>query len=173
MIACVDVDYRDGDGLAACVLCNDWTDAESCAAFTERIVGIQPYEPGQFYKRELPCLLAVLGKVRGTVDVVVVDGYVWLSDETEPGLGAHLYQALGKKIPVVGVAKTQYHGATAARPVLRGDSRRPLFVSAVGMDLDQACRCIQGMHGDHRLPTLLKQVDQLCRALGPGPMKPC
>jgi deoxyribonuclease V len=163
VIACVDVDYRDPNALAACVLFHDWTDAGGCEALTERIDAIQPYLPGQFYKRELPCILAVLGKVRASLDVVVVDGYVWLGDETSPGLGAHLYEALARKIPVVGVAKSRFHGATAARPVLRGSSQRPLYVTAVGIDLEQACRQIQGMHGDYRVPTLLKQVDHLAR----------
>jgi deoxyribonuclease V len=163
VIACVDVDYRDPEALAACVLFSDWTDAVSLEAVVKRIPAIQPYEPGQFYKRELPCLLAVLGKARANVDVVVVDGYVWLGDETRPGLGAHLHQALGGKVPVIGVAKTHFHGATAARPVLRAGSFRPLYITAVGADLDKACRDIQAMHGCHRIPTLLKQVDQLCR----------
>lgn len=64
---------------------------------------------------------------------------------------------------MIGVAKTHFHSATAVRPVLRGDSERPLYTTAVGMDLDQACRHIQGMHGEFRIPTLLKQVDQLAR----------
>jgi deoxyribonuclease V len=165
VIACVDVYYRDPEALAACVLFKDWSDAESCEAFTERIPSIQPYHPGQFYKRELPCLLAVLGKVPGTLDVVVVDGYVWLGDETTPGLGAHLYEALGRKIAVIGVAKSHFHRATAAQPVLRGESERPLFVSAVGLDRNQACGYIQSMHGAYRIPTLLKQVDWLCRTI--------
>ena len=41
---------------------------------------------------------------------------------------------------------------------------RPLYVSAVGVDLVNAADNIRRMHGPHRLPTLLKQVDGLCRA---------
>jgi deoxyribonuclease V len=163
MIAAVDVDYRDREALAACVLFHHWTDASSCAELTERISPVEDYQPGQFYRRELPCLLAVLNKSPDPLDLVVVDGYVWLTDETHPGLGAHLYQALGRTIPVIGVAKTRFHSATAARAVLRGGSQRPLYVSAVGIDLDPACQAIARMHGPHRVPTLLKAVDQLCR----------
>jgi deoxyribonuclease V len=163
MIACVDVDYRGDEALAACVLFRDWADAVSVAELTERITHVEPYHPGQFYRRELPCLLQVLGKVPGPLDVVVVDGYVWLGDETRPGLGGHLYEALGRKVPVVGVAKTRFHGACLARPVLRGDSSKPLFVTAAGIAFNDVCRHVQGMHGDFRIPTLLRRVDQLCR----------
>ena len=163
MIAAVDVDYRDKEALAACVLFQHWTDPASCAEVTEQISRVEEYQPGQFYKRELPCLLAVLGKAPVPPDLVVVDGYVWLTDETRPGLGADLYQALGQTIPVIGVAKTRFLSAVVARPVRRGDSQRPLYVTAVGVEVEEACRHVASMHGPHRIPTLLKAVDQLCR----------
>ena len=64
---------------------------------------------------------------------------------------------------MIGVAKTHFHGATAARPVLRGGSVGHLYVTAAGMDLATACGHIQNMHGNFRMPTLLKEVDRLCR----------
>jgi deoxyribonuclease V len=64
---------------------------------------------------------------------------------------------------VIGVAKSLFPGAPAT-PLLRGDSQRPLYVSATGVDLASAADNIRRMHGPHRLPTLLKQVDGLCRA---------
>jgi deoxyribonuclease V len=162
VLACVDVDYRDQDAVAGCVLFHDWTDATPAAERVERIAAVEPYEPGQFYKRELPCILAVLGPVRAQVDVVVVDGYVWLDAQQTAGLGGHLYEALGRTIPIIGVAKTEFLSAPAA-PVQRGQSGRPLYVTAVGIDLLIAASHIQAMHGGHRIPTLLKRVDRLCR----------
>jgi deoxyribonuclease V len=94
-------------------------------------------------------------------DVVVVDGYVWLGDGI-PGLGAHLHAAIGGV--VVGVAKTQYASATNAVAVCRGKSRSPLFVSAVGMPVDEAAAKLAQMHGLFRVPALLKQVDALARS---------
>lgn len=41
---------------------------------------IAPYQPGEFYRRELPCLLAVLA-CGPVAEVIVVDGYVWLGPE--------------------------------------------------------------------------------------------
>jgi deoxyribonuclease V len=163
MLACVDVDYRDHEAVVACVLFRAWTDAASAAEEVERLAQVEPYQPGQFYRRELPCLLAVLRKVPAPPEAVVVDGYVWLADETAPGLGGHLYAALGRAVPVIGVAKTRFAGAVLARPVVRGISRRPLWVTAAGIDPDAAARHVVAMHGPFRIPTLLKRVDQLCR----------
>src|SRR5690242_4070369 len=101
MIAAVDVDYRDSGAVAACVLFRAWDDAGSESETVIPIASVEPYEPGQFYRRELPCLLAVLEAAGGSPDVVIVDGYVWLMDERDPGLGAHLHQSLGGRVAVV------------------------------------------------------------------------
>lgn len=162
MLACVDVDYQEKGAVAACVLFRSWGDAGSAEERVEAIARVEPYQPGQFYRRELPCLLSVLRTVAEPLEAVVVDGYVWLKDETTPGLGAYLYEALGRDVPVIGVAKTRFAGA-AAEAVRRGDSRRPLYVSAIGIDRQTAAQYIQAMHGPYRIPTLLRRVDQLCR----------
>jgi deoxyribonuclease V len=161
MIACVDVDYRGDEAWAACVLLRDWADADSTGVHVEHLTGVAPYQPGEFYRRELPCLLAVLAKVKDGLDAVVVDGYVWLGDGRR-GLGAHLFEALGGGVPVIGVAKTSFASAAAAA-VVRGTSRRPLYVTAAGMGLAEAAGRVRSMHGQFRIPTLLKKVDQLCR----------
>ena len=46
----------------------------------------------------------------------------------------------------------------------RGKSQTPLFITAAGIDVHTAASFIQSMHGKFRIPTLLKQVDQLCRS---------
>jgi deoxyribonuclease V len=94
--------------------------------------------------------------------VIVIDGYVWLGHQ-RPGLGAHLYEALGGSVAVIGVAKTSFVKAEPVVPVLRGRSRSPLHVTAVGMDVAEAASHIRTMHGPHRVSTLLKRVDQLSR----------
>src|SRR5207247_146224 len=108
--------------LAACVLFRGWADAQSAGTHLEVISAVQPYQPGKFYLRELPCLLAVLAKVQEPLETVVVDGYVWLQDEQSPGLGGHLHAAL--QLPVIGVAKTRFLTAGAAKPVFRGGSQK-------------------------------------------------
>jgi deoxyribonuclease V len=56
------------------------------------------------------------------------------------------------------------HGATAEE-VIRGRSKVPLNVTAVGIDAAEAAECIRRMDGRHRIPTLLKRVDQLARGI--------
>lgn len=162
MIACLDVHYHDPGATAAGVWFSDWPDSTSSAEVVLPIAQVEPYQPGQFFRRELPCLLAVL---RGgpPADIVIVDGYVWLEDEGHPGLGAHLFQALREKIPVIGVAKTKFAGAKPVQEIRRGESLNPLYITAAGIELSEAARHIARMHGPHRIPTLLRRVDQLCR----------
>lgn len=167
-ITCLDVDYRPASSVAAAVSFSQWADAT--AAHEVVHTAAEPpaeYEPGQFYRRELPHLLAVLALLPAPPRLIVVDGFVWLADQADggagPGLGAHLHAALGAAIPVVGVAKRPYRLANRAAPVLRGESQVPLWVTAVGLSLDEAVAAVASMHGEHRIPTLLRRVDRLAR----------
>ncbi|MBZ5588146.1 MAG: endonuclease V [Acidobacteriia bacterium] len=161
MIACLDVGYRDAGATAACVLFHEWSDAEPLLELVRRVPDAAPYEPGSFFRRELPCLLAVLRGLTRLPDTVVIDGYVWLG-ESRPGLGAHLHGALGGRSAVIGVAKTPFRGAPA-QEVTRGHSRSPLYVTAIGMTASEAAARIRCMHGPFRIPTLLKRADLLSR----------
>ena len=165
MLACVDVDYRPDVTVAACVLFRGWADGVEASHLVDRGPPAAPYEPGHFYRRELPHLLRVLADVQEPLETIVVDGYVWLGGEDKPGLGAHLYEALNRAVPIIGVAKTAYHSTGPAELVLRGHSLRPLFVTTVGLSPATAADCIRRMHGPSRIPTLLNRVDRLCRGL--------
>ena len=85
-----------------------WRDGLPRSSHTSLHHDLAPYEPGSFYKRELPAILPMVHLVlaRGTVGTVVLDGHVDL-DEGRPGLGRHLYEALGAppELCIVGVAK--------------------------------------------------------------------
>ena len=164
MLVCTDVDYRiDGSARAAAVFFTDWTDTEPASERVVHVPQVAAYQPGRFFERELPCLLAVLDGQLHDLEAVIIDGYVTLDAAGKPGLGAYLFNALNEKIPVVGVAKTAFQGSLHAVPVLRGGSQTPLYVTAAGMDVQDAAQHIQDMHGTHRNPTLLKRVDRLCR----------
>lgn len=161
MIVALDVQYDDSKfrGTAAAVVFERWTDAAPIAEYTTVVENIQPYVPGEFFRRELPCLLAVIGKMKEPVTALVIDGYVRLDER--PGLGEHLFDHFEQRIPVIGVAKTRFRSAPAVE-VFRG-SVSPLFVTAMGADLQEAADWVRGMHGPHRIPTLLKRVDQLTK----------
>lgn len=165
MIGCVDVDYRDKRAVAGGIAFRDWLDDDVVAERAVSLQGIQPYQSGQFFIRELPCLLAVL-RVLPPLEVILIDGYVWL-EENRPGLGAHLYQSLDRRIPVIGVAKTRYFGAENVQEITRGKSKIPLYVSAAGLSVRQAAEHVYSMGGPYRIPTLLKRVDLLSKTLYP------
>ncbi len=163
MIACLDVQYVGTRAAAACVRFSQWEDAEPAAERIQEVAGVEPYQPGSLYRRELPCLLAALAG-DAPPRCAVVDGYVWLDGEGRPGLGAHLFQALGGAVPVIGVAKTPFAGSAHALAVRRPGSERPLFITAAGFDLGEAGACIARMAGGHRIPALLRRVDALARS---------
>ena len=97
--------------------------------------------------------------------MIIIDGYVWLDAHRRPGLGAFLHETLAKRVPVVGVAKTVFGNALSwCTLVVRGVSRRPLFVTAAGLNAEEAAKGVQAMHGAHRIPTLLKLVDRAAHA---------
>lgn len=160
--AAMDVGYGDTGALAAAVVFAAWDAADPVEEHVVAVPEVAPYEPGAFYRRELPCLLAAWHRL---VDIgcVVVDGYVDLGPG-RPGLGRHLHDAVG--VPVIGVAKTRFHAAGGLE-VTRGGSARPLLVTAAGVSLDEAARAIAAMHGAHRIPTLLRRVDALSRGAQP------
>jgi len=165
LIAAVDVCYHDHGATAAAIQFADWADDQACAQRLCDIAQVAEYQPGQFYRRELPCVLAVLQQLPQQPSLIVIDGHVWLRPG-EPGLGWHLHEATG--IPVIGVAKTSFDQSPHAAHVFRGESMKPLFVTAIGMDQQDAARHIESMHGAFRLPTMLKLVDHLCRSGAPA-----
>ena len=165
VIVCLDVGYRAAEVVTGCVVLAAWPDALPVREDALRSsVPAAAYEPGQFYRRELPYLMAAIAHLAVPLDAIVVDAHVWLGPGRE-GLGAHLHAALGGRCAVVGVAKTSFLGVgpPIAVPVLRGEAQRPLHVSAAGMDVGQAADHVRAMHGPHRIPTALKRADRLAR----------
>lgn len=159
MLCCVDVDYQPAGVTTAAVGFTAWADALAAIEVVVRSFDApQPYEPGQFAKRELPFLLAVLERMP-KLDAILVDAYVWLAPD-RPGMGKVLHDACG--VPVIGVAKTRFDGASAIE-VVRGDSAKPLLVTAVGFDAAAAAEHVRTMHGEFRIPSLIKRADALAR----------
>ncbi|WP_419580190.1 endonuclease V [Stieleria magnilauensis] len=163
VIASLDVGYTDTVARAACVVINNWRASRPAAEHVAKIHEVKDYQPGEFYRRELPCIQAVLGKLNQPPTCIVVDGYVWLDANHRPGLGAHLYETLDREVPVIGVAKNPFKDTDHATELRRGKSDRPLYITAVGVPIAQAVVNIGAMHGPHRLPTILKRADQLSR----------
>ena len=163
MILAVDVDYRDNhQASVAGILFDDWRDTQPKAVVTTTVEGVASYQSGQFYKRELPCIVALLAKIDQPLDGIVVDGYVFLG-ASKKGLGAYLYEHLDHALPIIGVAKSPFKGISEETFLYRGKSKKPLYITAVGMDLSQAKEAIKTMAGEFRIPFLLKEADRICR----------
>ena len=162
-IAILDAAYGNGFAAGACVLIDGVASATPLA--TRLIVlahEAADYHPGEFYKRELPVLLALLDG-SDAPDLIIIDGYVHLDADGRAGLGAHLHAALGGRIPIIGAAKTPFRGDDWSSSVLRGQSTRPLHVTAAGMEGDDAARIVRSLHGPHRIATMCKLADKLAR----------
>jgi len=161
MKVAIDVYYQENSAKIVAATFNQWFDPLPEKIIIKYKSPVEEYTPGAFYKRELPCLIEVLKDFNlSKIDVIVIDGYVYLNDEGKPGLGAHLYEYFKGTIPIIGVAKTSFHNNTThVKEVYRGTSKQPLYVTAIGTDLCQAEQHIRSMDGEHRMPHILKLID--------------
>jgi deoxyribonuclease V len=161
----VDTHYADDTAKVAGILFKDWQDDNYVEKYVCQVSANKSYEPGNFYKRELPGIQALIKKIDIRPEIIIIDGYVFLDGIAKPGLGKHLYNWLDEKIPVIGVAKNPFKGIKYENEITRGKSCKPLFVTCAGIDLAEAKKNISSMHGRYRMPTLLKLVDQLSRKI--------
>jgi len=167
MIYAFDTYYKGQEAKTVCIGFKEWE--EEAYTFTKSIISSVPdeYVSGQFYKREMPCILELLKEVPlQPEDIIVVDGHVFLDDEGKLGLGGHLYEQLGQTNAIVGVGKSNFASLNQLkREVYRGQSKKPLYITAVGLDLDEVAHQVAQMHGDYRMPDLLRDLDQMTKAL--------
>ncbi len=165
MILAFDTYYFDNKAKTVCLSFEDWTASEDFKVYSEILEEIEDYTSGEFYKRELPCILSLLKTIDNSeIEAIIVDGFVFLDDDNKLGLGGYLYQKLDSKIPIIGVAKNNFATIEKQKRVLlRGESAKPLFITSIGIDLDLATSYIQSMAGVFRIPTLLKQLDTLTK----------
>ncbi|WP_459212071.1 endonuclease V [Aquimarina rhabdastrellae] len=140
MIYAFDTYYTVTTAKTVCLGFKNWTDETPVISLHETISEINDYESGAFYKRELPCILSILKQVvLQDGDILVIDGYVVLDDQAKLGLGGYLYHEFKQKYPVIGVAKNNFTAITTLkRAVLRGESKKALYITALGIDLDIA-----------------------------------
>ncbi len=166
MILAIDVQYNEKKNTAQAVgILFNWKDNKPIQTINKKIVAIEPYIPGEFYKRELPCIKEVMKDLNlNEIKTLIVDGHVYTNNDQKYGLGGYVWQTYQEKIPVIGVAKKSFHGnEKTVTPLYRGTSKAPLFVSSIGMEREKAVKHIAEMHGKYRIPTLLKEVDRLTR----------
>ncbi len=132
---------------------------------TIQIDNVAPYQSGQFYKREMPCILALLAEINEPYDCIIIDGYVYLDGEQKEGLGKHLYNHLANKKSIIGIAKNKFFDISEDYAVYRGISKHPLYVTSVDFDNGKALQIVKNLEGEHKLPNIVKMVDKLSRDL--------
>ena len=164
MILAIDVHYRETYAKAVGVLF-EWKDSKPQQTIIEYINDIEDYIPGEFYKRELPCLLKIIEQVEiNTLEAIIIDGYIYVDNEYGLGLGGHLYQNLNQKLSIIGVAKTSFFtNKETVIPIIRGNSKNSLFISSIGYPLQDAAKNILDMQGEYRIPSVLKELDQITK----------
>lgn len=164
MILAFDTYYFENKGKTVCIAF-DRNENENIKVYSETLENIEAYTSGEFYKRELPCILSLLKQIDcSNVELIIVDGFVYLDDNLKLGLGGYLYRELNSNIPVIGVAKTNFATLEKLKEtVFRGKSVKPLYITSIGIDLDKAANLIKNMQADYRIPTLLKKLDTLTK----------
>lgn len=167
----LDVHYKEDlniDNTTATVAGIRFEDIEQSIILSEHTVEINdvaPYESGQFYRREMPCLLALISQIEEPFDVVIIDGYVFLGGISKAGLGKYLYDNLANKKPIIGIAKNHFYDITEDYAVWRGISKHPLYVTSIGIENETAKEIVSKMDGNHRIPKIVTYVDKLGRNL--------
>lgn len=165
MIVAIDTFYYENKAKTIAITFDNWDSSNYTKYYSEELNISSEYIPGEFYKRELPCILSILKNIDiEIIDGIIIDGYVYLDDFNKYGLGGYLYESLNRKIPIIGVAKTNFASNNINKvELLRGKSKNPLFITSIGVDIDTSKKNISKMHGEYRIPTLLKELDNLTK----------
>ena len=163
MLLAIDAYYKETKAQVVGVLFN-WEDENPKNILVETVERVEEYIPGEFYKRELPCLLKIVEKVNlSDLEAIIVDGHVYVDNE-KYGLGGRVYEHLHCQVPVIGIAKSSFYAnKDMTIEIYRGKSKTPLYISSIGTDLNDVAEKIINMKGEYRMPTILKTLDNLTK----------
>ncbi|WP_457419887.1 endonuclease V [Roseateles sp. P5_E7] len=141
-----------------------WDAAEATKTYVSHIAHVEKTVRGELDLRELPCVMQLLREHSLEPELILVEGFVHLDADETPGLGQYLYQALGERVPVIGVSKKSQPGLSAQFEVMREEETPPLLVTCAGMDIGAAKARLRAMHGRKRVPTLMKLAARLAKS---------
>lgn len=163
-----DVAYHEGTGYGIGVVFSHFNDDTPAKVIEVTVPDVGEYVPGEFYKRELKVLEAIYAEYKKLYKksplVVFVDAYVDLGDKK--GCGRYFADAIDNDSVVIGIAKNEYKPATEAgvsQPILRGESKKHLFVTSTIIPKEDAGTLVEMLHGDNRHPTIIKKTDMLTK----------
>lgn len=107
--------------------------------------------------------MSVLKQVKGEYDLIALDGFASF-DSPHVSLGEHLYKLLESRTPVIGIAKSFNRLAIGkAQKLFRGESNSPVYITAMGLDVEMASEYVRLLHGPFRIPSVIKDTDQLSK----------
>ena len=162
----VDTYYSSGKAYTVGVVFSSWSQKYPDQIISTESEIEEDYIPGEFYKRELPCIMNLISEAINLqyFDTIIVDGFVMLPGDKK-GLGAKLWDLVKDKFPhlsIIGVAKSPFDGCQSCSiPVLRGKATNPLWVNSIGnLDSSDSAGLIHDMAGKYRIPDLLKILDK-------------
>jgi deoxyribonuclease V len=164
VILAIDVHYQMDHAFIAGVLFVNWLDNTETKLYFSEYENVEKYISGQFFRRELPCLLKLLKEHHLSPAFIIIDGFVNLGINKK-GLGMHLFEALNETTPIIGVAKNAFKGIAENNKIFRGNSTKPLYITSVGIGLEKAKYLMMSMHGKYRIPHLIKRADSECRKM--------
>jgi deoxyribonuclease V len=165
MVLALDVHYKPGNTAKSVGFLFNWDDLQPQQTIIEYSSDIEDYVPGEFYKRELPCLLKVIEKVDlSELEAIIIDGYIYVDNNGKYGLGGVLWETLNRQIPIIGIGKTSFFSnKETVVEIFRGESKNPLFVSVIGCNLQITAEKIKSMQGNYRNPSILQQLDGITK----------
>lgn len=159
----LDVHFDALGAQAAAVAFEAWDAAEPSRTFVSRIDHVEKAVRGELDLRALPCMLQLLREHGLAPELILINGLVHLDAQETPGLGRHLYHALGGHCAVIGASKTGLAQFPAQFQVIREEETSPLIAGCIGIDLGAAKARLRAMHGRKRVPTLLKLAARLAK----------
>lgn len=162
MFLAIDVHYRNEMARVVSLEFEHWRSTEPLTFHELEMDVAAEYQPGEFYKRELPCILEILKySDLEKVEAIIIDGYVVLDDKGKAGLGAILYNKINKKVPIIGIAKRPFHqNRKNVALVFRGKSKNPLYITSIPFNPENYADKVKNMAGLYRIPDLIKLLDQ-------------
>lgn len=148
---------------AAAVAFEAWDSPEATQTYVTHIAHVDKPARGELDLRALPCAMQLLSEHKLAPELILIDGFVHLDGNETPGLGRHLFQALGGTTPVIGLSKTNRPGLSAQFEVMREEEAKPLIVTCAGLDIGAAKARLRAMHGRKVVPTLMKLAIRLAK----------
>lgn len=148
---------------AVAVAFDAWDAPEAEKTYLTHIAQVEKAARGELDLRALPCVMQLLREHKLTPELVLIDGFVHLDGDETPGLGRHLFQALGGTTPVIGISKSNRPGLSAQFEVMREEEAKPLIVTSAGIDIGAAKARLRAMHGRKVVPTLMKLALRLAK----------